>query len=253
MVALLRNRLCCCHTASKSANALWTPVACGLACVVYSGSPFYWFILVYRVLVCESIADSTILWKPWDRLVQKASCAIPEAKVHPNRNCCLPTIGENAEVFKVVLWFCPWLQRHRHQCMSSVRSKNPENKAKHCQMSFAAYAERCWESWFHWHKFEIVLRTYAIFGVTNRLDTNNGSSRFFDGFSMHIHGLPLVHPSSWNPMLSSNSTSTECCGQVSGSNSTGLNASLARDLTKWIEVESGSKIAIDSMHWRYWC
>jgi len=36
-------------------------------------------------------------------LVQKASCAIPEAKVHPNRNCCLPTIGENAEVFKVVL------------------------------------------------------------------------------------------------------------------------------------------------------
>ena len=91
---------------------------------------------------------------------------------------------------RLCFWFCPWLQRHRHQCMSSVRSKNPENKAKHCQMSFAAYAERCWESWFHWHRFEIVLRTYAIFGVTNRLDTNNGSSRFFDGFSMHIHGLP---------------------------------------------------------------
>ena len=184
-----------------------------------------WFsiLLVYRVLVCESIADSTILWKPWDRLVQnrstycKVNCAIPEAEVHPNRKL-LPADnwwerrGLQGCAFDFVRG-CSDTVTSAWAQWEDVRSKNPENKAKHCQMSFAAYAERCWKSRFHWHKFEIVLRTYAIFGVTSRLDTNNGSSRFFEGV---FHAYPwftmvyLVH----EIRCSRPTAQAPCCGML---------------------------------------
>lgn len=178
-----------------------------------------WFsiLLVYRVLVCESIADSTILWKPWDRLVQnrstycKVNCAIPEAEVHPNRNCCLPTIGENAEVFKVVL------------LILSVAAATPSPVHELSEKMWEVRTLKTKPSTAKW-ALQPTLRDVESLGFT---DTNSklywgrtqssgwqagwiptmalqDSLRGFPCMSMVYHGLP----SSRNPMLSSNSTST---------------------------------------------
>lgn len=241
MVALLRNRLCCCHTASKSANALWTPVACGLACVVYSGSPFYWFIgfwFVNQLLIQQSFENHEIYWCKMD---QHSAKSIAQSQ----KQRCIQT----ESLLPADNW---WERRGLQGCaFDFVRGCSDTVTSAWAQWEVRTLKTK--PSTAKW-ALQPTLRDVESLGFTDtdsklywgRTQSSGWQTGWiptmalqdsltgFPCISMVYHGLP----SSWNPMLSSNSTSTD--GHSRGMLWTGQRIQLHT-----LECELGSRLAYE--------